>query len=75
MSEDPELPLIDRDELKHEIAAAVRAVIQEQADELGITYEASIDLFFGSKSQPGRGRPARASIKAGRRKKAGSAFR
>jgi hypothetical protein len=46
MNESPEPPLIDFDQLKAEIAAAVRAAIQERADELGITYEACIDLFF-----------------------------
>lgn len=52
MNESPEPSLIDYDQLKREITAAVRAVIQERADELGISYEACIDLFFDEEAQP-----------------------
>jgi hypothetical protein len=47
MNQDHEPPLFDYDKLKRDIAEAVRAVIWEQADELGISYEACIDLYFG----------------------------
>jgi hypothetical protein len=46
MNEIPEPTLIDFDQLRREITAAIRAVIQERADELGISYEACVDLFF-----------------------------
>ena len=46
MNENPEPSLIDFEQLKRDMTAAIRAVIQEQADELGISYEACIDLFF-----------------------------
>lgn len=50
MNEGPDPPLIDFDQLKAKITAAVLAAIQERADELGITYEACIDLFFGEEA-------------------------
>jgi hypothetical protein len=50
MNENREPPLIDFDELKQEIVEAIRAAIQERADELGISYEACIDLFFGKQA-------------------------
>jgi hypothetical protein len=50
VSDRPEPPLIDFEELKQEIAEAIRAAIQERADELGITYETCIDLFLGEEA-------------------------
>ena len=50
MSDHSEPPLIDFDELKREVAEAIRAAIQEQADELGITYKACIDLLLGEEA-------------------------
>jgi hypothetical protein len=52
MNENPEPSLIDCDQLKREITAAVRAVIQERADELGISYEACVGLFFDEEALP-----------------------
>ena len=52
MNESPEPSLIDFEHLKREITAAVRAVIQERADELGISYEACVDLFFEEEALP-----------------------
>jgi hypothetical protein len=38
--------LIDYGELKREIAEAIRAVIREEADRRGISYEACYDLLL-----------------------------
>jgi hypothetical protein len=45
MNENPEPSLIDYDQLKREITAAVRAVIQERADELGISSRLASTCF------------------------------
>ena len=50
MNENPEPSLIDFEQLKREITAAIRAVIQERADELGISYDACVDLLLGEKA-------------------------
>jgi hypothetical protein len=46
MDDSPDVPLIDYDELKRELVNAIRAVIQEEADRLGISYEASRRRIF-----------------------------
>jgi hypothetical protein len=51
MDQDLQAPLINFDEMKREIAEAIRSVIRERAGELGINYEACIDLLV-----PGKGR-------------------
>jgi hypothetical protein len=43
-------PLIDYEELKRDIAEAIRAVIRELADERGISYDDCLDLFFGDEA-------------------------
>ena len=50
MDENPDSPLIDFDELKQKVSEAIRAVIQEGADELGISYDACVDLLLGEKA-------------------------
>jgi hypothetical protein len=40
---------IDYGELKRQIAEAIRAVIQEEADRRGISYAACVDLLRGDK--------------------------
>jgi len=49
---EPEPSLIDFEQLRKEITTAVRAAIQERADELGISYEACVDLFFDEEASP-----------------------
>jgi len=39
--------LIDRECLKRQIREAVRTVIREPADELGLSYEARAERYFG----------------------------
>jgi hypothetical protein len=39
--------LIDHECLKRQIHEAVRTVIQERADELGLSYEACVERYFG----------------------------
>jgi hypothetical protein len=50
MEKNPDLYAIDFDELKRRITEAIRAVIQERANELGISYEDCIDLYFPDRS-------------------------
>ena len=45
--------LFDRAQLKAEIAAAIRRAIQEEADELGISYEECKDLMLGPRQPDG----------------------
>ena len=52
MNENPEPPLFDYDELKRDIAEAIRAVIHERADEFSISYEDCLDLCFAKDEQP-----------------------
>jgi hypothetical protein len=51
-----DLVSIDWDELKARTREAIRAVIQERADELGISYAACLDRYFppagAAKDQP-----------------------
>lgn len=39
--------VIDWDDLKERIREAIRAVIQKDADELGISYGACVEHYFG----------------------------
>jgi len=41
---------IDYADLKRRIRDAVRAAIQERADELGISYKACIDIYFNEQA-------------------------
>jgi hypothetical protein len=54
---------IDWDDMKQRIRDAVRGAIQQHADELGISYDACIDRYFGSdhRSEAGDSDPASAS--------------
>ena len=44
--QEADLVPIDWDELKARTREAIRAVIQERADELGISYDACLDRYF-----------------------------
>jgi hypothetical protein len=41
---------IDWDDMKQRLREAIRGAIQQHADELGISYDACIDRYFGSDS-------------------------
>jgi hypothetical protein len=43
---------IDWDDLRSRLREAIRNAIQAHADELGISYEACIDRYFGSDDRP-----------------------
>jgi hypothetical protein len=59
MDDSSEPPLIDYDELKRDIVKAIRAVIQEEADRLGISYEASRERMLAPKRRSPNGRRSR----------------
>jgi hypothetical protein len=50
MQDSSEPSLLDHEDLKQRIKDAVRAVIQQRADELGISYEDCLDRFFGPRA-------------------------
>jgi len=46
---------IDYDELKRRLREAMRTAIQERADELGLSYGAFLERYFGSDRRPDGG--------------------
>jgi hypothetical protein len=50
MDQPPDLHTIDYDELKQQIAEAIREVIREEAAKLGISYQACYELIFGKQT-------------------------